>query len=163
MGDQGNLPHQDRLIGAHRYRVTMLPMGRWLRLEGLVVGIAGPALGEALAEARGTLADLGGIDVRDLGGALRAIAQRATPEAQQELLELVADATQVEGEKGFSPLPWSRQITWWPRCMAELGPFVAFALEVQLADFFGGLLTVAGARIAGQPESTSEPDESPTT
>jgi hypothetical protein len=156
-----NLPHVDRRIGAHLYRVTRLPMGKWLDLQATVLRIAGPGLAEVIAGAEGSLADLGGVDVRSLAGAIREVAARATAAEQRGLLELLGDATMVEGDEGkWRALPWARMATWWPRYMAELVPFVAFGLEVQLADFFAGLVSAFGGTVRAREGRASGPDES---
>jgi hypothetical protein len=151
-----NLPSQERTIGEHVYRVTMLPVGRWLELQTLVLRIAGPALAEALASAKG--ASIMDLQVEGLGGALHRLSQSATASEQEKLLTMLGEATTVEGK----PLTWARQGMWWARRMRDLAPFVAFALEVEFADFFAGLTSAIGATSSAE-QGPSEAPESPIT
>jgi len=137
-----NLPSQERTIGEHAYRVTMLPMGQWLELESLVLRIAGPAIAEAMAGAK-NVQSLGDLQIESLGGALHRLSQAATAAEQERLLTLLGQGAQADGHT----LTWGEMRTWWPRFMRELAPFVAFALEVQLADFFDGLKSGLGISV----------------
>jgi hypothetical protein len=154
MGDL-NLPSQERLIGGTVYRVTMLQMGQWEELLVLVMRGGGKPVAEFLA----------GINAGNISSVIEEIREfgTITPEALASLLprlasalctlaetldvttirrlrELLALSTFVDG----SPLDMTRQQTYWARGhMAELVPYLGFALEVQLADFFGGLLPAA--------------------
>ena len=125
-----DLPSQERVIGRHTYRVAQLPMGSWLELESLLLDVLGPALAEVVAVWKPGQG-LGGLDTRALAFAISAISSKAPAATQERVLSLLEGSTLCDGHR-LDRLHW-------PRNMGELAGYMAFAMGVQFADFFGGL------------------------
>jgi len=142
-----DLPGDERVIGQHTYRVAMLPMGKWLELEAILLDVIGPALAELIGGWRSG-EGIGGLDHRALAFAISAISTKAPAETQGRVLDILSASTLCDGHRLNS--------LHWPRNMGELAAYVAFALEVQFADFFGGLAAELSALEEAPPDAEEE-------
>lgn len=133
-----DMPAEERAIGGSTYRVVMLPLGKWLELESLVLGLFAAPLEELLRNLKG--GDIGAVQVDEIAPALRQLAERLRADDVKRLLGMVALCTYVKEGDGWSLLDESRQNYFWPRHMRELVGALAFFLEVQFRDFFAGAL-----------------------
>lgn len=130
-----DLPSENREINGTVYTVSMLPLKKWMQLKKVAFGVIGAPLAEALASAEGGIKDLLGMNISNkaIGQGLYAMCANSSPESDELMLKLLSEATMV-GDNRLDP------VGHWPRNMGNLGPYLAFALEVQFADFFKGLL-----------------------
>jgi len=160
-----DLPYETETIGRHSYRVGRLPFGQWLELEALLLEALGPSFAELLtawrprptvAGQKVSLLDLNG---EVIGRALYRLSTALPASTQERVLELVGTVTQCDGHA----LGWREMRQHWPRYMAELLPFVAFAMGVQFADFFDGALDVLDVLPPLAPQAEAEADETPRT
>ena len=150
-----DMPYQDRMIGEITYRVSALPMGKWISLEATVAKVLGPALGELFVGAKGGIAALlaGEIETDALGSAIYRITSGADEATQLKVISLLESATKTLDSDGQDHHLGADH---WPRHMRDLAPWLAFALEVQLGDFISGFVAaLPGVEGSGVDQSRS--------
>ena len=144
-----DMPSKRRTVGKHEYKVTMLPLGRWIELQQLVAKLFGGALEEFFGAMDG-VQDIGSIELAKLMPVIRALILSATVEDLEALFDAMGRGLQVrEEDGGWTILDRRRQQVWWAHNMGELAPVAAFFLEVQFRDFFAGLLGMVGEPMPG--------------
>lgn len=155
-----NLPYVEREIGEHLYRITRLD---WWSLQDLISGlteILGPSL-----EGLGTgisLGDLLEVDSSEILPALASALGRATGAKGQALQLVLGRQTIVEVEDRAVQLDKATMGIWFSQTPDEAIPWLLFALEVQVKDFFGPLLRAAPSPQASQPNApTTQRTSSP--
>lgn len=148
-----DLPSQERDICGKRYRIFMLPMGRWFEFEALVMRLIGPALAEILSKSDGRLARLGDLQISatGLGNALYEWCSKADSKDHEAVVKMLSSVTRVDD----NPLGDNGYLVHWPSNMRALVPFLAFGLQVQLADFFVGAGSAIGVRLDALSQSHS--------
>lgn len=158
-----DLPRQSKTIGGHRYHVRRLPWGLWQQLYVRLQRVVGPALGRMLEGSGGGLSSLLNRDVSGLGEALGDLTQRLDHDTLEWVTTTLGTYTDVEDGRHTRTLEAPVQETWWPHHLREFAPWLAFALEVQLADFFAGLGDLGGPGDEGQDEQNDSSPSSPQT
>lgn len=155
------LRNETKPIDGHTYRVTMLPYKKGQRLLVKLFKLAGPALGEVFAGMDPSKPSIGGMKGAAAGAALAELAERLQLETFDELVDTLAEYTELQVETPEGGEGWVRlkqQIEfhfageYW-RMLQWLG----FALQVNYLGFLkgrGGLEAVL-ARIKATMRSPS--------
>ena len=135
------LETKERLIGSHRYYVTELPSSQARALLIRLVQIAGPVLASMLEDGGlmegDTIAKVSQMDTHTLARMVRDFAGKVKPEDLEYLCRVLGDTTEVSTEAGQVPLDLEKQeIHFSGGNLNLLFRWLAFALEVQYADFF---------------------------
>jgi len=139
---------ETRQIGEHTYTVMMLPLSQWQQLRDAIW----PTL-------MGVIPDI--IDHADAPTAeqLTDVVQSASVllplqgEAYRAALKVLQACSQVEGRPGY--ISNIAELWWSDTGYAELGGWLAFALEVQFVPFLCGLPFVGLHRLVESTRSQS--------
>jgi hypothetical protein len=128
---------EDETIDGHTYRVTMLPVSKGRRLLAELFKVAGPALGD-LASAAAGAKGVSEVKVESLAGALRQLADRLEPAFLDRLCEELAASTQLVLDGGARAVPLKQEMEFhFAGRYGAMFKWIAFALKVNYADFFG--------------------------
>lgn len=140
---------ETRQIGDHRYTVTMLPLSQWQQLRDAVwptlIGVLPDLLDRDESPSAEELADA----VRSAS-----IMLPLQPESYRAALKILHECSTVEGKTGY--LSTIAEIWWAETGYAELGEWLAFALEVQLVPFLSGAPLASLRRMAQGRQSASQ-------
>lgn len=128
-----NLPTKSKIINGRNYEVTQLTMKKWLELKVVVIKMCGPSLGELLHSWTGT-EDLN-IDTRSVGYAIFSLSEKINSPDYEKILSILYNVSKVDNIElhGIAE-------TWFPTHMKDFPEYLVFALEVQFADFFDGVM-----------------------
>jgi hypothetical protein len=141
---------QDRQIGQFLYTVQQLPATRSLRLLHRLGKVLGPGLTQAAS-----LGSVGSLANADVGVIVSGIAGILQTSAEDEVVGIVRDllgttfVTQNGQMVELAPL----MDLHFQGNLLDLFKVVAFALEVNYGDFFGGLLAGGRAKLAAAAPS----------
>jgi len=138
---------ESRKIGGHRYTVTMLLLDQWQDLRDAVwptlMGVI-PDVVEADKVTKEQLTDV----VRSASVLLP-----LQPESYRTAIRLLHECSEVDGQAGR--LSDVGEIWWAEQGYAELGEWLAFALEIQLVPFLHSLPLASLRRLAqGRPSAS---------
>ena len=153
------LEEKRKRIGACEYQVRQLtvPVGR--RLLVRLFKILGPAIGAAvggLPEDKGDDISIGALNTRAIGDAITLLADTITEDELENLCEILADATEYSPEPDrWLPLKKDSEMHWAGRYF-DMFKWIAFALEVNYADFLG-----AQGSLGGFVSAVRKPGQSP--
>ena len=146
------LQTMDKMIGGRLYRVAQLPAFQALDLLEQLTVLAGPALGALVKNGMKGQVDFESGAVRLFsslgGGKLRALASG-----------LLASTT-VELSPGKSPRMLDVFDVEYAGRLSEVFQVLAFALEVQFADFFDAAKDLLGEFLAAQASASNSPSAS---
>lgn len=124
---------QETMINGRRFTVTQLPGTKAFHFCNRVGQLIGPALARATGAFSGDVTGIGDIDVSKLEPALLDLASRLEPSLVDELMWQALEGATVDGQPLDSRL-FDSVFQGAPMAAWRL---FAFALKVQLADFFG--------------------------
>jgi hypothetical protein len=129
-----DIPNDTTELGDRTYRVSFLTTKAFYELLSLLGNLAGPSISEFLAGVEGSLSQLGGnVDNKAVGNAVYQLCTRANAKDLERLQDMLSRVTTVDG----SPIGDAHHI-YWTKHRRHLLPWLAFALRVQLSDFFAG-------------------------
>lgn len=142
---------ETRKIGDNDYTVTMLPLAQWQALRndiwptlmGILPGVIDD-LGDHHLPTREQLVDV----VRSVSVMLP-----LQPAAYERIIKLLHACSSVSGQPGY--LSNVAEMYWAKIRYAEMGEWLAFALEVQIVPFLSGLPLVSLHRLARVKASLS--------
>lgn len=142
-----NLPTFTRTIGQHEYTVTRLGFAQARRLLELSEQLLGPAILSLLSgiDTQAALSSILGTDARRAAEAILGTLGRLGSAKSDEVFRLLGAHTRVQDEGKLMVLSESNQDQWWALHPEECIAWLAYAYEVQFADFFAG----AGRHLAG--------------
>jgi hypothetical protein len=161
------LASKSLLIGSHTYHVTELPSGQARDLLVKLVKVFGPVLAGMLedgklipegtegAPAEALVNRVSKVDSKTLSKMLLAFSDRVSAADFKYLCQVLGDSTQVEIEAGAQvPLDLEYQeLHFKGGRLSHLFRWLAFALEVQYADFFPKPVTKPVSPVSGEKVS----------
>ena len=142
------MKEETRQIGERRYTVTMLPLAQWQQLRDAVwptlMGVIPDIVDRGETPTVEQFADV----VRSMSVLLP-----LQPESYRTVIRLLHECSSVEGKPGR--LSNIAEIWWAEQGYADLGEWLAFALEIQLVPFLRGLPLVSLRRLSRDRPSLS--------
>jgi len=152
-----NLPLVERKINGTRYVVTRL--GWWGMMDALhrAEALLGPALEAMLGADIQSIASALEADGGSVAKAVSLLVRRLTDRDGRELLEILGRQTMVEAEGRKVWLSPDVMDTWFSQRPADALLWLAFAVEVQLRDFFEQPMRELGAALGAKATTTASP------
>lgn len=137
---------QERIIDGHTWAVTQLPPTRSLKLMARLLKIVGPALGQGLSAG----ADLDKADISAFGPAIEKLLLQLDGDTLDAVVKESLATARIDGQEALVGF----EVTFHGR-LVELLKGVAFALEVNYSDFFGGLVGELRSRMGPSASKAS--------
>ena len=150
---------QMKQIGGRHYRVTQLGAAKGTKLMVRLFKLLGPPVSQFLSGVAkdGKAVNIADIQMESVSEAVMELSQLITEDEMEHVISTLSRVTQVsdDGKQGWGSLDEIRELIWAGNYI-EMFKWLAFALEVNYAGFFGasGFGAVASA-LKAKSASTS--------